>query len=101
MRSINHLYNACHIKCYYDCGPESVSAVLKLARFQDCLVALWSPPIINLSMGAIHACRCVSECELESGSCARSHGPHLHRLGGCQGQIRRIFTATFLKLSAG
>lgn len=70
MCSINHLYNACHIKCYYDCGLESVSAVLNLARFQECLVALrppppspTHPPTINLSMGAIHACRCVSECE--------------------------------------
>lgn len=43
MCSINHLYNACHIKCYYDCGLESVSAVLKLAWFQDCQAALGSP----------------------------------------------------------
>lgn len=36
MRSINHLYNACHIKkLLYDCGPQSVSAVLKLAWSQD------------------------------------------------------------------
>lgn len=64
MRSINHLYNACHIKCYYDCGLESVSAVLNLACFQKCLEALrLPPPAINLSMGAIDACRCVSECE--------------------------------------
>lgn len=34
-----------------------------------------SPPpsaTINLSMGAIHACWCVSECKFESGSCALS-----------------------------
>ena len=30
------------------------------------------PATINLSMGAIHACWCVSECEFESGSCALS-----------------------------
>lgn len=36
MCSINHLYNACHIKkLLYDCGPQSVSAVLKLAWSQD------------------------------------------------------------------
>lgn len=64
MRSINHLYNACHIKCYYDCRLASVSVVLNLARFQKCLVVLGPPPpTINLSMGAIHACQCVSECE--------------------------------------
>lgn len=44
MRSINHLYNACHIKCYYDCGLESESAVLKLARFQDGHIAFGAPP---------------------------------------------------------
>lgn len=37
---------------------------------------LWCPPpsvaIINLSMGAIRACWCVSECKFESGSCALS-----------------------------
>lgn len=43
MRSINHLYNACHIKCYYDCGLESMSAVLKLAWFQDNHTAFGSP----------------------------------------------------------
>lgn len=70
MRSINHLYNACHIKCYYDCGLESVSAVLKLAWFQDSHAARGPPPAtINLSMGAIHACWCVSECKFEGGSC--------------------------------
>lgn len=71
MRSINHLYNACHIKRYYDCGLESVSAVLKLAWFQDSHAAL-GPPLINLSMGAVYACWCVSECKFESGSCALS-----------------------------
>lgn len=73
MRSINLLYNACHIKCYYDCGLESVSAVLKLAWFQDSHAALGPPPAsLNLSMGAIHACWCVSECKFERGSCALS-----------------------------
>lgn len=43
MRSINHLYNACHIKRYYDCGFESVSAVLKLAWFQDSHAAFGRP----------------------------------------------------------
>lgn len=64
MHSINHLYNTCHIKSYYDFGLESMSAVLNLALFQKRLVALRPPPpTINLSMGAIHACQCVSECE--------------------------------------
>lgn len=72
MCSINHLYNACHIKCYYDCGLESVSAVLKLAWFQDCQAALGSPRHHQSIYGAIHACLCVSECKFENGSCALS-----------------------------
>lgn len=79
MCSINHLYNACHIKCYYDCGLESVSAVLNLARFQECLVALrppphplpTHPPSIYLWGPYMPAGACLN-ASLESGSCARS-----------------------------
>lgn len=99
MRSINHLYNACHIKCYYDCGLESVSAVLKLAWFQDSHTALGSPqpPSIYLWGPYMPAGACLN-ASLRVAA-VLSHGPHLHWLGRRQGQIRRNFTATFLKPS--
>lgn len=108
MCSINHLYNACHIKCYYDCGLESVSAVLNLARFQECLVALrppspLHPPTHHQSIYGGHTClpvRVWMRVWRVAAVLARSHGPHLHQLGRCQGQIHRVFAVTFPKPSA-
>lgn len=73
MRSINHLYNACHIKCKYDCGLQSMSAVLNLACVQDCLVALRLPPPPSIYLWGPYmpAGPCLN-ASLKSGSCARS-----------------------------
>lgn len=60
MRTINHLYNACHIKCYYDCGLKSVSVVLRPtwlagADFGTVMRRLLGSSTINLSMEAAYA----------------------------------------------
>lgn len=111
MRSINHLYNACHIKCYYDCGLKSVSAVLNLARFQKYLVALHPPPPaprLNQLPPSIYlwgpympsgACLNAS---LPSGSCAPSLSWTLTCTSwvGAKDRFTEFFAVTFPKPSA-
>lgn len=89
MRSINHLYNACHIKkLLYDRGPQSASAVIKLAWSQDNHPgssshhhqSIWGGPYMPAGACLNASWRVAA---------APFRGPHLHLLVRCQGQIWR------------
>lgn len=88
MRSINHLYNACHIKkvtiwpwtSEHDC-------CVKVGQISGQPPRFLPPPSIYLWGPYMPAGTCLNVSWRVAA--ALFHGAHLHRLGRCQGQIRR------------